>query len=165
MTAATLLMVGAGAVACVVIALLLYVTIINPSVRLYRSSAEARALDAQVKAKRAERDRLHNELEVAKTDDGSEGIARGLGYINPEEHAIRIQVVPPAAAAPADTPTAGGNMRLFWGSLLGAFLAGFTVLFLLRRALRRRARPDDTLRTREKVVKKARRFDPAPEEG
>jgi len=160
-----LLMVGAGAVACTIVALLLYVTIVNPSVRLFRSSAEARSLDAQVKAKRAERDRLHKELEATKTDEGSEGIARGLGYINPDERAIRIQVVPPAAAAPVDTPTASGNLRLFWGSLLGAFLVGFTVLFLRWRALRRRMRPDDTLRTREKVVKKARRFDPAHEEG
>jgi hypothetical protein len=125
-----------------------------------------RSLEHQVQAKRAERDQKRADLAFAKTPQGSEGIVRGKGYIKADEHAIRVQVIPSTPVpAPVEAPTASGNQRLFWWSLVGAFVIGFTVLFLRWRGVRRRRTLNGTIRTREKVVRGARPMGPAHEEG
>lgn len=131
----------------------------HPIATLIAKFTDQQRLERQVAAKRAERDALQSQIDFANTPAGAEAISRGQGYVKPGEHGLRMQIIPPKAAPAPAAPTTESNQRLFWYSLVGAFMAGFLALLVRWRLSRRHRAVNGTLRTREDVVKK-RRFKP-----
>jgi hypothetical protein len=152
----TLLVIGAAALALGITAWLTFGLVINPLVRLAHADAEVKSLERAVAEREGQVANQQDELTWRTSTAGSAAIPISKGYVKPGEHALRVQVVPPnpaaAAVETAPAPTPAGNQRLFWGSLIGAFCAGFLVLFVRWRLARRRA-DGRTLRSRDRVVK------------
>lgn len=126
--------------------------------RLAALTKDVRDLKQQVAAKRAERDALRARIEWSKTPLGAEAIGRRKGMVKAGEHALRMQVVPPKAPAPAAPAPKSNAAVVFWSSLTGAFVLGGGMLLLRRRARKRHARPDGALTPRSEL--RRRRYFP-----
>lgn len=154
----TLLVIGIAVIVLGIAGWLLNGLVFDPLIKLARADAEVKRLERDVHQRSGQVKGLQQQIDWGKSPAGSAAIPISKGYLKPGEHTLRVQVAASktAATAPAPAPTPGGNQRLFWGSLIGAFFAGFIVLFTRWRLTRRRGDDGATIRSRDRVVKDRR---------